>query len=70
MGKSAFCCSTLETGTFKVRGIPFSKFPPLLERDCAVEEGDRIAQLVLERIVTPEVLEVEVRFATAQIQEA
>ena len=28
---------------------------------CAVEEGDRIAQLVLERIVTPEVQEVEAR---------
>ncbi|TAQ84836.1 hypothetical protein B7494_g6840 [Chlorociboria aeruginascens] len=29
------------------------------ERDFEVKEGDRIAQLVLERIVTPEVLEVQ-----------
>ncbi|EGX91789.1 dUTP pyrophosphatase [Cordyceps militaris CM01] len=29
------------------------------EADYAVKEGDRIAQLVLERIVTPEVVEVE-----------
>lgn len=26
---------------------------------CAVKKGDRIAQLVLERIVTPDVVEVE-----------
>ncbi|KAK0230583.1 dUTP pyrophosphatase [Armillaria fumosa] len=29
------------------------------EKDFEVEEGDRIAQLVLEKIVTPEVLEVQ-----------
>lgn len=37
--------------------------------DCAllignvVEEGDRMAQLIIERIYTPEVMEVEVRLA-------
>lgn len=29
----------------------------------AVEEGDRIAQLIIERIYTPEILEVEVSVA-------
>lgn len=28
-----------------------------------VEEGDRMAQLIIERIYTPEVMEVEVRLA-------
>ena len=28
---------------------------------CTVNEGDRIAQLILERIVTPDVVEVQVR---------
>lgn len=28
---------------------------------CLVEEGDRVAQLILERIVTPEITEVDVR---------
>lgn len=29
------------------------------ERDFKISAGDRVAQLILERIVTPEVLEVE-----------
>ncbi len=29
------------------------------DADCEIKEGDRIAQLVLERIYTPEVLEVQ-----------
>ncbi len=29
------------------------------EKDFEIKEGDRVAQLVLERIVTPEVMEVE-----------
>jgi deoxyuridine 5'-triphosphate nucleotidohydrolase len=32
----------------------------LSDKDFEVEEGDRVAQLILERIVTPEVTEVEV----------
>lgn len=44
-----------------------SQFIPALPRfnfsdvDFPVKEGDRIAQLVLERIYTPEVVEVDVR---------
>lgn len=29
---------------------------------CAVQEGDRIAQLILEQIRTPEIVEVEVSY--------
>ena len=29
------------------------------DTDYSIEEGDRIAQLILERILTPEVIEVE-----------
>ena len=32
----------------------------LSDKDFEVDEGDRVAQLILERIVTPEVTEVEV----------
>lgn len=32
----------------------------LSDKHYQVEEGDRVAQLILERIVTPEVLEVDV----------
>ncbi|EMD40443.1 hypothetical protein CERSUDRAFT_43591 [Gelatoporia subvermispora B] len=40
------------------RGILFVLLYNLSDQDFQVEEGDRIAQLVLERIYTPEVMEV------------
>ncbi|KAL6298101.1 dUTP pyrophosphatase [Sparassis latifolia] len=42
------------------RGVLFILLYNLSDQDFQVEEGDRIAQLILERIVTPEVLEVDV----------
>ncbi|OSX59285.1 hypothetical protein POSPLADRAFT_1150677 [Postia placenta MAD-698-R-SB12] len=41
------------------RGTVFVLLFNLSDEDFQVEEGDRIAQLILERIVTPEVLEVD-----------
>ncbi|KAM5534893.1 hypothetical protein V8D89_011448 [Ganoderma adspersum] len=41
------------------RGIVFVLLFNLSDQDFTVNEGDRIAQLILERIVTPEVLEVQ-----------
>ncbi|KAJ3485008.1 hypothetical protein NLI96_g5260 [Meripilus lineatus] len=41
------------------RGIVFVLLYNLSDADFQVEEGDRIAQLILERIYTPEILEVE-----------
>jgi len=53
--------------SFSTSQIKISKvwhFPLILDsvskQNFAVEEGDRIAQLIIERIYTPEVLEVEV----------
>ncbi|KIL68245.1 hypothetical protein M378DRAFT_176957 [Amanita muscaria Koide BX008] len=43
------------------RGILFVLLYNYSDKDFQVEEGDRIAQLILERIYTPEVAEVEVR---------
>ncbi|KAJ8583026.1 dUTP pyrophosphatase [Rhizopogon salebrosus TDB-379] len=41
------------------RGVIFVLLFNLSDKDFQVEEGDRIAQLILERIYTPEVLEVD-----------
>ncbi|EPT02797.1 hypothetical protein FOMPIDRAFT_1117446 [Fomitopsis schrenkii] len=41
------------------RGVLYILLFNLSDEDFQVEEGDRIAQLILERIVTPDVLEVE-----------
>lgn len=42
------------------QGIFFEHFFPIDAQPHLVEEGDRIAQLIIERIITPDVLEVEV----------
>ncbi|KAF9471841.1 dUTP diphosphatase [Pholiota conissans] len=41
------------------RGVVFVLLFNLSEKDFQVEEGDRVAQLIIERIYTPDVLEVE-----------
>ncbi|KAI0774026.1 dUTP pyrophosphatase [Fomes fomentarius] len=41
------------------RGIVFVLLYNLSDQDFTVNEGDRIAQLILERIVTPDVVEVQ-----------
>ncbi|KAG1753743.1 dUTPase-like protein [Suillus paluster] len=41
------------------RGVVFVLLFNLSDKDFQVEEGDRIAQLIIERIYTPEVLEVD-----------
>ncbi|KAF7313563.1 dUTPase domain-containing protein [Mycena chlorophos] len=41
------------------RGVVFVLLFNLSDKDFEVEEGDRIAQLIIERIYTPEVLEVQ-----------
>ncbi|KAH7931276.1 dUTP diphosphatase [Leucogyrophana mollusca] len=41
------------------RGVVFVLLFNLSDQEFKVEEGDRIAQLIVERIYTPEVLEVE-----------
>ncbi|KAJ7068003.1 dUTPase-like protein [Mycena amicta] len=41
------------------RGVVFVLLFNLSDKDFQVEEGDRIAQLIIERIYTPDVLEVE-----------
>lgn len=43
------------------RGTLFVLLFNLSDTDYAVTTGDRIAQLILERIVTPEVTETDVR---------
>jgi hypothetical protein len=60
--KSEFYCSTWETRISKVSSLCLflrSVGPKLiLRRLTIVKEGDRIAQLILEKIVTPEPQEV------------
>ncbi|KAK7061466.1 dUTPase-like protein [Favolaschia claudopus] len=41
------------------RGVVFVLLFNLSDKDFEVEEGDRIAQLIIERIYTPDVLEVQ-----------
>ncbi|KAF7301524.1 dUTPase domain-containing protein [Mycena indigotica] len=41
------------------RGVVFVLLFNLSDKDFEVEEGDRIAQLIIERIYTPEILEVQ-----------
>ncbi|KAJ8522997.1 hypothetical protein ONZ45_g522 [Pleurotus djamor] len=41
------------------RGIVFVLLFNLSDQDFQVEEGDRVAQLILERVYTPEVMEVQ-----------
>ncbi|KJA24596.1 hypothetical protein HYPSUDRAFT_53662 [Hypholoma sublateritium FD-334 SS-4] len=41
------------------RGVVFVLLYNLSDKDFQVEQGDRIAQLILERIYTPEILEVD-----------
>ncbi|KAF8974667.1 dUTPase-like protein [Flammula alnicola] len=41
------------------RGVVFVLLFNLSDKDFQVEEGDRIAQLIIERIYTPDVLEVD-----------
>ncbi|KAJ7122735.1 dUTPase-like protein [Mycena epipterygia] len=43
------------------RGVVFVLLFNHSDKDFQVEEGDRVAQLIIERIYTPEVLEVEAR---------
>lgn len=58
---SLFCFSTSQTKTSKVRKRV--NLISVLLIGCVVEEGDRIAQLIIERIYTPDVMEVDVRLA-------
>jgi len=48
------------------RGVIFVLLYNLSDKDFQVEEGDRIAQLILERIYTPEIMEVESLDETAR----
>ncbi|KAH9843950.1 dUTP pyrophosphatase [Rhodofomes roseus] len=41
------------------RGVVYVLLFNLSDQDFQVEEGDRVAQLILERVVTPDVLEVQ-----------
>jgi len=41
------------------RGVVFVLLYNLSDKDFQVEQGDRVAQLILERIYTPEILEVD-----------
>lgn len=50
------------------RGVVFVLLFNLSDKDFQVEEGDRIAQLIIERIYTPELLEVNVRIRDFQMQ--
>ena len=43
------------------RGIVFVLLFNLSDTDFTVEEGDRVAQLIIEKIESPDVLEVDVR---------
>ncbi|KAF8204877.1 dUTPase-like protein [Pholiota molesta] len=43
------------------RGVVFVLLFNHSDKDFQVEEGDRIAQLIIERIYTPDILEVDVR---------
>lgn len=45
-------------GTQDAAGVEVKGHPDLIETVCAVRPGDRIAQLILERIRTPPVVEV------------
>jgi len=57
---SSSCCSTFLTTTSKVNLLAFIYLKHNRDTRPAVQEGDRIAQLILEKIHTPDVLEVAV----------
>jgi len=57
---SLSCCLTSLTTTSKVNPVAFIYFKHDHDTRPAVQEGDRIAQLILEKIHTPDVLEVAV----------
>ncbi len=64
MAQWAWCSSTSQKMTFKVQPLVqlFRAFCPVTQTQLcliAVKQGDRIAQLILERIATPDVVEVE-----------
>lgn len=56
-----FSCSISLIKISKVLLSSLSSLLGWLLIGCLVEEGDRVAQLILERIVTPEITEVDVR---------
>ncbi len=59
---SLSCYSTCQTKTLKVSPARANYLSiTLIIPSLSVEEGDRIAQLIIEKIHTPEILEVEVR---------
>lgn len=60
VAKSVFFCSTYRTTISKVRLFHHLDLLSTNLLHSKVEEGDRIAQLILERIYTPDVLEVNV----------
>jgi dUTP pyrophosphatase len=57
---SLFCCSTSLTTTSKVNPLEYIYLKYNHDIRPAVQEGDRIAQLIIEKIQTPDVLEVAV----------
>ena len=62
VASSSSCCTIYQTRIFKV-SLPFLtllSFEIYLECLLSVEEGDRVAQLILEKIYNPEVFEVAV----------
>lgn len=59
---SSFCCSTCQIKISKVCHVFWITFL-LAHALSSVEEGDRVAQLIIEKIHTPDILEVQVRRA-------
>lgn len=64
------CCSITQTKTSKVSPQLFDHRTTSVERviNGLVKEGDRIAQLILERCEHPAVMEVEVRMTVLFLQ--
>jgi dUTP pyrophosphatase len=58
----AFYSSSFSTSQIRISKVCHIPLIPdsFSKQDSTVEEGDRIAQLIIERIYTPDVLEVEV----------
>lgn len=71
-GLSLFSCSIIQTRISRVIQSEVSQEPYTNAVLCIVSEGDRVAQLIIEKIETPPVLEVQVSlvalltFSTAQ----
>ena len=60
--KSLLSCLTTQMSTSEVGA--FTSDRELLTDLFTVEEGDRVAQLIIEQIQTPEVMEVDVRLSS------